>query len=79
MMFRVVFWDILSCKMIVDRRFRGAYCLHHHGSISQKTTLTKKINWLTVFKEILAVYSENHARPANTKYRVVDFYDILKY
>jgi hypothetical protein len=31
MMFRVVFWDILPCKMIVDRRFRGAYCLHHQG------------------------------------------------
>jgi hypothetical protein len=27
--FRVVFWDILPCKMIVDRRFRGAYCQHH--------------------------------------------------
>jgi hypothetical protein len=27
--FRVVFWVILPCKMIVDRRFRGAYCLHH--------------------------------------------------
>jgi hypothetical protein len=33
MMFRVVFWDILPCKMIVDRRFRGAYCLHHQGSL----------------------------------------------
>jgi hypothetical protein len=32
MMFRVVSWDILPCKMIVDRRFRGAYCLHHQGS-----------------------------------------------
>jgi hypothetical protein len=31
MMFRVVFWDILPCKIIVDRRFRGAYCLHRHG------------------------------------------------
>jgi hypothetical protein len=39
MMFRVVFWDILPCKIIVDRRFRGVYCLHHHPSISQKTTL----------------------------------------
>jgi hypothetical protein len=29
MMFRVVFWDILPCKIIVDRRFRGAYCLAH--------------------------------------------------
>jgi hypothetical protein len=42
MMFRIVFWDILPCKMIVDRRFRGAYCLHHQGipdDISQKTIL----------------------------------------
>jgi hypothetical protein len=31
-MFRVVFWVILPCKMIVDRRFRGAYCLHHQPS-----------------------------------------------
>jgi hypothetical protein len=38
-MFRAVFWVILPCKMIVDRRFRGAYCLHHHGSITQKTAL----------------------------------------
>jgi hypothetical protein len=29
MMFRIVFWDVLPCKMIVDRRFRGAYWLHH--------------------------------------------------
>jgi hypothetical protein len=27
-LFRIVFWDILPCKMIVDRRFRGTYCLH---------------------------------------------------
>jgi hypothetical protein len=26
---RRVFWDVLPCKIIVDRRFRGAYCLHH--------------------------------------------------
>jgi hypothetical protein len=30
-LFRIVFWDVLPCKMIVDRRFRGAYCLHHQG------------------------------------------------
>jgi hypothetical protein len=30
-MFGIVFWDVLPCKMIVDRRFRGAYCLHHQG------------------------------------------------
>jgi hypothetical protein len=25
-----------------------------------------KINWLTLFKEIIAVYSENHTKPINT-------------
>jgi hypothetical protein len=30
-MFRIVFWDVLPCKIVVDRRFRGAYCLHHQG------------------------------------------------
>jgi hypothetical protein len=29
--FRAVFWVVLPCKMIVGRRFRGAYCLHHQG------------------------------------------------
>jgi hypothetical protein len=30
-----------------------------------------KINWLTLFKEIIAVYSENHAGPINTKCTVL--------
>jgi hypothetical protein len=29
-------------------------------------TITK-INWLTLFKEIIAVYSENHTEPINIK------------
>jgi hypothetical protein len=33
MMFRIVFWDVLRCKIIVDRRFRGAYCLPSLGMI----------------------------------------------
>jgi hypothetical protein len=28
--FRIVFWDVLPCRIIVDRRFRGTCCLHHH-------------------------------------------------
>jgi len=31
MKFRIVFWDVLPCKMIFDRRFRGACCLHRQG------------------------------------------------
>jgi hypothetical protein len=37
MMFRAVFWVVLPCRMIVDRRFRGAYCLHYQGWISRGT------------------------------------------
>jgi hypothetical protein len=28
--FRFVFWDVLPCKIIVDRRFRGT-CLYRQG------------------------------------------------
>jgi hypothetical protein len=31
-----------------------------------------KINWLTLFKEIIAVYIENHAKPINAKYSITD-------
>jgi hypothetical protein len=34
---------------------------------TQHFTITK-INWLTLFKEIIAVYSENHMKPINTKW-----------
>jgi hypothetical protein len=34
-------------------------------------TITK-INWLTLFKEIIAVYSENHAEPIHTKRSITD-------
>jgi len=31
MKFRV-FWDVAPCRHVeVDRRFREAYCFHHHG------------------------------------------------
>jgi hypothetical protein len=32
-----------------------------------------KINWLTLFKEIIAVYTENHTKPINIKWTVTDF------
>jgi hypothetical protein len=26
------FWDVAPCNLVdTNRRFRGAYCLHHHG------------------------------------------------
>jgi len=32
----------------------------------------KNINSLTMFKEIIAVYAENHTKPINTKYIFTD-------
>jgi hypothetical protein len=29
------------------------------------------INWLTLFKEIIALYTDNHKEPINTKRRVM--------
>jgi hypothetical protein len=31
MKFRIAFWDVLPCKRIFDRRFRGTCCLQHQG------------------------------------------------
>jgi hypothetical protein len=46
-MFRVVFWDILPCKMIVDRRLRGAYCLHHQrwSSLMMEAVYPRRQLW----------------------------------
>jgi hypothetical protein len=31
------FWDTVPCSRLeADRRFRGAYCLHHHVSLLQQ-------------------------------------------
>jgi hypothetical protein len=31
-----------------------------------------KINWLMLFKEIIAVYRENHTKPINTNCSITD-------
>jgi hypothetical protein len=40
MKFRV-FWDVEPCGHVeVDRRFRGAYCLHHQKTLKLSETLS---------------------------------------
>jgi hypothetical protein len=34
-------------------------------------TITK-INWLTLFKEVIAVYFQSHKKPTNTKRNITD-------
>jgi hypothetical protein len=38
MKFRFVFWDVLQCIIIVDRRFRGTCCLHNQGPVDGGST-----------------------------------------
>jgi hypothetical protein len=46
MKFRIVFWDVLPCKLIVDRRFRGTYCLHHQGCIDSRLLISPLISYV---------------------------------
>jgi hypothetical protein len=43
----------------------------HTSKRTPHFTITKT-NWLMLFKEIIAVYSENHAKPINTKCSIND-------
>jgi hypothetical protein len=54
MMFRIVFWDILPCKIIVGRRFRGAYCLHHQGQLFY-TAVHPRIQFWTIYNLFFAI------------------------
>jgi hypothetical protein len=38
-----------------------------HASKKTAHFITKKLNWLILFKEIIAVCSENHTGPVHTK------------
>jgi hypothetical protein len=54
-----VFWDIEPCSLVkVDRRFRGAYCLHHR--LMKKTVRTSETSvniyqttWPSISEDIL--------------------------
>jgi hypothetical protein len=43
----------------------------HTSKRTPHFTITK-INWLMLFKEVIAVYSENHAKPISTKCSITD-------
>jgi hypothetical protein len=56
MKFRFVFWDILPCKITVDRRFRSTCCLHHQGDEACSTSQKTNLNRYTVLTENISVY-----------------------
>jgi hypothetical protein len=53
MKFRIVFWDVLPCKIIVDRRFRGTCCLiPDDGGSTYLWNVGRQLfwNWIVVHK-----------------------------
>jgi hypothetical protein len=41
-----VFWDVAPCSHVeVDRRFRGAYCLHHQGNFTKTLKFMNRFNY----------------------------------
>jgi hypothetical protein len=70
-------WNVLKlrvwkCQLTLWSR-SSSECYLRIQSVPQREHLTiTKINWLTLFKEIIAVYSENHAKPINTKFSITD-------
>jgi hypothetical protein len=52
-----------------------AYILFKNSVCTSKRTphfTITKVNWLMLFREIIAVYSGNHAKPLNTKCSITD-------
>jgi hypothetical protein len=47
MKFRFVFWDVLQCKIIFDRRFRGTCCLPQLLMEAVRTSETSVDNYFT--------------------------------
>jgi hypothetical protein len=51
MKFRFVFWDVLPCKIIVDRRFRGTCCLHYQGALMVEEARTSETSVISYFTQ----------------------------
>jgi hypothetical protein len=60
-MFRIVFWDVLPCKIIVDRCFRGAFCLHHQGW-RQYAPLKRRSTIILIIRDVGSTHLWNVGR-----------------
>jgi hypothetical protein len=73
MKFRIVFWDILPCKIIVDRRFRGTCCLHHQGwklleLLEKSYSILEKLIVAQLVKKFTAIYGTKSCLQYSTIY-----------
>jgi hypothetical protein len=37
-------WDVSMCNVVVNRRFRSAYCLHHQGALMMEAVHTSEMS-----------------------------------
>jgi hypothetical protein len=74
MKFRSVFWDVLPCKIIVDRRFRGTYCPHH-----QKTILNFMSDlFICIYSYMNTTISANTASQNKLNYKAILIHPQIK-
>jgi hypothetical protein len=70
-----VSWYAAPCSLVdTDRRFRGAYYLHHQGATPQKTAifilvavrtsnLSSKLIFILMFNAVTQQFNSNHTSP----------------
>jgi hypothetical protein len=61
-----------SCEYGDEPSGSGATELVRTSKRTPHFTITT-INWLTLFKEVIAVYNETHIKPINTEYTITDW------
>jgi hypothetical protein len=58
-----VFWDIAPCSHVeVDRRFGGAYCLHHRPDDGRRHTSETSVNFNATTLRYISEDSKLHTR-----------------
>jgi hypothetical protein len=55
------FWNVLPCSQIdVDRRFRGACCLHHQGVLKSMSTDVSEVHAASIIRAVWEHGSTSH-------------------
>jgi hypothetical protein len=62
-----VFWDVAPCNVVeIGRRFRGAYCFHHHGLLMAISTSETSVNFYETTRCNIPEDSHIHTRHVRT-------------
>jgi hypothetical protein len=70
----LLFWRKMSIKF-KDCSESTAHVFDRRTTVEPTHFTITKISWVKMFKEIIAVYSENHTKLMTTEYSVANCYD----